>query len=311
MTRSLTQKWQPLEKGDLVDLVAPGYAAHEDHLRQGIQVLESWGLRVRLPEDLIQPFEFHAHTDDKRFAFLDRALRARDSKAVWCVRGGYGANRLMPALLKKKAPAQAKMFIGISDNTTLHFLLNQKWKWASLHGPIVERLGTGTLPADFVEELRALVFGEQPEVRFADLQPMNKAAQKKSKIQAMVVGGNLTTMQSLIGTAVHPRLKDRILFLEDIGERGYRLDRMLEHFAQAGVFAGCKAVVLGHFIGGNEPGKADVSYVDFALRRFAQGMKIPVYQGLEVGHGERQRTLPFGTNATLFKNELLVNAGHA
>ncbi|MFN7730021.1 MAG: LD-carboxypeptidase [Bdellovibrio sp.] len=310
MTRFRTLRWRSLKKGDLVDLVAPGYSAHEENLGKGILLLESWGLRVRRPQDLIVPFEFHAHTDAKRFEFLDRALRAKDSSAVWCVRGGYGANRLLPLLLKKKAPPQPKMFIGISDNTTLHFLLNQKWKWSTLHGPILERLGSGTLPVEFVEELRQLVFGELSEIVFADLEPLNKSALKKSKIQGAVLGGNLTTMQSLIGTALPPNIKDRILFLEDLGERGYRLDRMFEHFKQAQVLKGCKAIVFGHFLGGAEPGQPEKSFVDFALKRFAEDIKIPVFRGVDVGHGERQRTMPFLTKASIFKNQLQVDAGH-
>jgi muramoyltetrapeptide carboxypeptidase len=301
--------WKPLQKGDLVDLIAPGYAVEPDKVQSGVRALEAWGLRVRSPEELIRPFYFHAQTDEKRLAFTQKAFFAKDSAAVWSVRGGYGSNRLIPGLLKKKAPARAKLFVGISDVTTLHLLLNQNWKWPSLHGPLLDRLGSGTLPPEFSEECRALVFGELREARFAGLEPMNAAAMKRKKIEGRVVGGNLTVLQSALSTRIQPKLKDRILFLEDIGERGYRIDRMLEQFKQAGLFEKCAAVVFGHFLGGQEPNLDGASYIPFALERFAEQIQVPVWQGLPVGHGEHQRALPLGTPAVLQKNTLTVASG--
>lgn len=303
--------WEFLKPGDLIDLVAPGYPADRVAVQKGIRVLESWGLRVRQPHDLIRPFYFHAQTDEKRFQFIDQALRAKDSKAVWCVRGGYGAGRLWPSLLSKKAPAKAKLFIGISDNSILHTLLNEKWKWTSVHGPIVERLGSEDLPQEIIEETRRLVFGELDEIVFSNLKPLNLVAEKKKKINGPVLGGNLATLQSLIGTKLQPKFKNSILFLEDVGERGYRLDRMLEQFKQANLLKSVQAVTFGHFTGGLEPTGSEVkSYVEFAIERFAESINIPVFSGVEAGHGPRQRPVPLASEATILKGQLRIQAGH-
>lgn len=303
--------WKPLKKGDIVDVIAPGYAVEPDRLQAGLKVLEGWGLIPRCPDDLIRAYYFHAQTDEKRLEYTLKAFAAKDSRAVWCVRGGYGSNRLVPALLKKKAPAQAKLFVGISDVTTLHLLLNQNWKWSSLHGPLLDRLGTATLPSEYSEEARAIAFGEEREVVFEGLEPMNAGAMKKKKIEGSIAGGNLTVLQSALGTKLSPKLNGKILFLEDIGERGYRVDRMLEQFRQAGLFEKCAGVVFGHFLGGDEPNKGGepYSYIPFALERFAETVKIPVWKNLEAGHGERQRALPLGTPAVIQNGRLRVSSG--
>lgn len=305
------KSWKPLKKGDVVDVIAPGYAVEPARLQAGLQALEKWGLRPRCPDDLIRAFYFHAQTDEKRLEFTLRAFAAKDSRAVWCVRGGYGSNRLVPALLKKQAPAAPKLFVGISDVTTLHLLLNQNWKWPSLHGPLLDRLGAATLPPEYAEEARAIAFGELRELVFEGLEPLNAPALKKKKIEGPIVGGNLTVLQSALGTRLSPKLGGKILFLEDIGERGYRVDRMLEQFKQAGLFEKCAAVVFGHFLGGDEPHLNGESYISFALERFAEGIKVPVWKNLEAGHGDRQRALPLGTAATLQKNSLRVSSGVA
>lgn len=296
--------WPSLKKGDLVDLVAPGYPADLKMIEAGVKELESWGLQVRMPIDLIRPYYFHSQTDARRLEILTSALFNQQSKAVWCVRGGYGAGRLLPGLLKKNKPKNLKLFIGISDNTVLHFFLNQKWKWQTLHGPIVERLGSKDLPQDIVDETKSIVFGDLSQVDFGLLRPMNILAEKRKKISGTILGGNLATMQTLIGTDLHPKTKKSILFLEDIGERGYSLDRMFVHFKQAGLFDAVAAVVLGHFIGGDEPDKN--SFVQFSLERLSEDLKIPVFSGLEAGHGVRQRPLPLGVNAKIYNSKLSV-----
>ena len=303
------RSWKPLQKGDLVDLLAPGYPVEKERIEAGVHILKTWGLRVRQAPDLIKPFHFHAQTDEKRLASLLKILAARDSQAAWCVRGGYGSNRLIPGLLKNRVIQVPKIFIGISDVTSLHLFLNQKWKWKTLHGPLLDRLGAGTLPPEYLEELRSLLFGESKEVLFEDLQPMNKSALKKQKITGIVTGGNLTVLQSALATKLQPRLDGKILFLEDTGERGYRVDRMLEQFKQAGLFHKCAAVVFGPFLGGSEPRKEGFSFIPFALERFAEGISVPVWQGIEVGHGERQRCLPLGSPATLQNKILRVHSG--
>ena len=129
------------------------------------------------------------------------------------------------------------------------------------------------------------------------LKPLNSVAKKSKKMKGSVVGGNLVTLQSSLGTSFELQSKGKILFFEDIGERAYRGSRILEHMGQLNFFKGARAVVLGQFTGGREPqGK---SLVPELLKTFAQSQKIPIFSGLKAGHGKNQHPVPLNTQAEL------------
>lgn len=277
-------------------MVAPGFRCPPERLAAGLSFLKSLGLEPRLPRHLFGKDLLCANSDAARLEHLKRALEAPDSRCIWCVRGGYGAVRFIEKLAQLAPPRRRKLFIGYSDATTLHYLFNQHWRWPSLHGPLLDRLGSGTLPAAEIEELEGVLFGQLPRVRFEGLTPLNPAAKRRVVLTSKVFGGNLTVLQTILGTALQ-REPRQILFLEDVGERGYRVDRMLQHLSQAGALRGVQAMVLGAFVGGEESdGRTLVPQV---LHRFAREQRFPVLSGMAAGHGEHQRPVFFGTSAEL------------
>src|ERR1700753_1366223 len=150
---------QPLlVPGDVVDVVAPGFRCTAEQLDGGIEFLKRQGLVPRGPADLFGDDLLCANSDARRFAQLRKAIYARDSRAVWCVRGGYGAIRIMERLQAMKPPQRRKLLIGYSDATTLHQLLNLFWGWPSLHGPLLDRLGGTDLREEERAELHAVLF---------------------------------------------------------------------------------------------------------------------------------------------------------
>lgn len=315
MAKPLNVEVEALKQGDIVDVIAPGFPCTPDAVEKAKKFLESKGFIPRIPKGIIEDHPLFSSADDKRIKMLVAALKAKDSKAIWCLRGGYGSNHLLPALrkLKKQKP---KMIIGISDITSLHGYLIQNWKWTGLHGPLLDRFGKGQVPKDIEDEMIQVVKGELSEVKFTDLKPLNKAARKKKKITAPIIGGNLKVVEGHLGTPDEIKFRKKIVFFEEIGERGYRVDRMLFHLSESGAFKNCEAVVLGTFIGGEEP-KADpdspvVNKVDWVLENWAAAQKFPVLKGLPCGHDTIQRVLPLGTKAVLEtgnKNELRVSTG--
>lgn len=309
-----------LRRGDIVDIVAPGFATTDAEVDAGVRFLESWGLVPRLPHDLFATDTIASNSDEKRLRHVAHALSAKDSRAVWCLRGGYGAIRLVPGLLKLKKPAHRKMLLGLSDVTTLQLWLQQKWGWSSLQAPLLDRLGRlvdeklaaekKIVPiAAHVEELKRVVFGDTTSVLYEGLRPLggrvllSKQQVKKSHhIRGAMGGGNLVTFASAIGTAIHPKTDGQIVFFEDIGERGYRLDRLLEQMVQAKVLtAKTKAVVFGEFIGGSEPDGSDRGPAVFErfAATWAKDNRVPVFSGVAMGHGQNQRVVPLGARATL------------
>ncbi len=311
--------WTALKPGDIVDVVAPGFCPTDDEVEAGVQFLESWGLKARLPSDLFGADVISSNTDEKRLKHLSHALLAKDSAAVWCLRGGYGAIRLVPGLLKLKKPVRVKPVLGLSDVTTIQLWLQLKWRWPSLQAPLLDRLGRvvepklvregKARPLDAqVEELRRIVFGETSTVLFEGLRRVDgvggvgQSSKKSKQVRGVMTGGNLVTYASAIGTAIHPSTDGQILYFEDIGERGYRVDRLLEQLVQTGVVSKkTRAIVFGEFVAGLETdGSTKVfDVIERFASTWARENKVPVFTGLASGHGLNQRVVPLGTAAVL------------
>lgn len=288
-----------LKPNDRIDIVAPASVcqAHENAIPAVKKILTEWELTPHIPEDIYGPDLLCANSDEKRFSFLKDALLNDQSKAVWCLRGGYGCTRLIPQLLKLPKPKYQKLFIGMSDVTALHIFLQQQWAWPTFHGPSARQIATGTVQADNIAEIKNLIFGNIKTLEYKNLQPLNNLAKQTQILTGDITGGNLCLVQASLGTAWQINTKNKILFLEEVNERGYRVDRMLEHLHQAGIFKNITAVILGDFIDGKEPDGS--SLIDPVLQRFADTVDFPVLRCLGIGHGNFNRPLPLGINSAL------------
>jgi muramoyltetrapeptide carboxypeptidase len=293
--------WNVLKTGDLVDVIAPGSSTNPKELKGALLFLQSWGLKARVNEPLFSGHPYVSHTPEKRFRDLKKALLAKDSQAVWCLRGGYGAIQMVPELLKLKAPSskvRGKLLLGYSDVSTLHLWLSQKWKWVSCHGPLLDPMGKSKHPEKDVRELYNILFGAQKELVFEGLHPENKAAVKVKAIEAPLIAGNLMVLSSSLGTPLQLKTRGKILCLEEIGERGYRLDRLFCQLEQSQALLGSKAILLGDFLGGDEAqGKSN--FVAQAVKEFCERVPVPVFSGLQIGHGAINRPLFLGPKARL------------
>jgi muramoyltetrapeptide carboxypeptidase len=287
----------PLVQNDLIEIIAPGSSAPLENLIKGAEVLRSWGFQVQYDENILKPELYLAQSDKYRFKAFKKAMTNPKVKAVWCLRGGYGALRLLPAIEKMQIPKQKKILIGFSDVTSLHNIINQKWKWPSLHASLIDRIGTGQLTPENCAELQSSLMNENHELVFKNLIPLNKAALKNKKINSTVVGGTLLVVASSLGTPSQIKTKGQILFLEEIAERAYRVDRCLQQFLQAGLFKDVAAVVFGDFVNCQEADGKDL--IPETLERFFKNLKIPAFKGLQSGHADIQRPLYFNTQTVL------------
>jgi muramoyltetrapeptide carboxypeptidase len=288
---------RPLREGDIVDVVAPGFSVERDTLEKGMDWLRSLGLRPRAPRGIFGRDVLCAAGDGARARFLAEALSAKDSAAVWCIRGGYGSIRLLPLLARARKPARAKLVIGLSDASTLLMFLQQAWGWPSVHGPMLDRFARQQVLPRWEREMRSLVFGSLAQIEHRGLRAMNAAASRSGVVGGLVAGGNLITLQSSVGTPWEWQTDGRILFFEELGERGYRVDRALAQMAQAGLFRKARAAIFGDFTGGDEPGGGN--RVQATLRRFAEEANFPVFKGLKTGHAVAQRPLLVGASGRL------------
>lgn len=281
-----------LKPGDSVEIIAPASRCTDTHLNDIRELLESWQLKCLVADDIFGDDLLCANSDEIRFHSLKNALQNPATKAVICARGGYGCMRLIPQLAQLAKPDSNKLFIGMSDITALNLFFEQHWQWATLHGA----LSRDKFSPESIAAVKSLIFGEKEQMQFMGL-PLNKAARENRMIKSTVTGGNLCLVQAGIGTLWQMDARDKIIFLEEIGERGYRVDRMLEHLRQSGIFKHAAAIVLGDFLEGKEPD--GTSLVDPVLQRFAESCEIPVVRVEGIGHGRVNLPLPLGTGAEL------------
>jgi muramoyltetrapeptide carboxypeptidase len=294
--------WQPLKPGSMVHVIAPSGGCELIALEQIKDLLHSWELVPQIANDTLGSDLLCANSDEKRFGHLREALLNPDSQAIWCLRGGYGCTRLIPELLKLKSPKVNKLFIGFSDITSLHIFLQQKWHWQTLHGPSANQVVNRRIDDASIQELKKIIFGQLQQIEFS-LTPLNaKAEHGNTIIESCLTGGTLTLVQASLGTDWHIETKDKILFLEEVNESAYRIDRMLQHLQQSAIFHEIKAILLGDFISN------DAELIQSVLKRFAQERNLPVFYCPGIGHGKTNRSLPLGakTELNLSKKQLTI-----
>ncbi len=294
----MSKSWTYLKPGDIVDIIAPASHSPTHRLEDGIRWVESTGLYPRIPDDIIKTDLFFAAPLEVQLEHLKKAIYG-DSKAIWCLRGGYGSMRLVPHLLKLKPPKNPKLFIGFSDITSLHLFFTQVWKWPVIHGRTISQMNPDFAETPDRKFLRDMIFGKKKKVVFRNLTPLNHAATNKQFLEGTITGGNLRILQSSLKTSWELKAKGKILFIEDVAERGYSVDRMLEQMFQAKVIdKNLKALIFGDFTEGLEKDGRDLT--QDALKRFAERVNYPVLKGLPAGHGhELNYPIPFNTSCSL------------
>lgn len=269
-------------KGRSIRLIAP--ASGTDPVK--IEQIKSFGhLNIQVPDNLMeQAVAYHSNSDEIRYQQLKTALFDKSNKTViWTLRGGYGAARLIEKLEKLPVPKQEKIFIGHSDITALHLFLTQRWGWKTIHGSGLAELVNPDKDPQNLQKVADIIARKVKVAKLDGLKPLNQVAKnlakKGLKVSGRLTGGNLSIIQTSLGTNWQLKTAGQIVFLEDIGEKGYRIDRTFNHLRQAGLFDKAKAVILGDFTSPQD------EHVDTAIARFANELNIPVFKTEQFGHG--------------------------
>ena len=265
-----------------IDIIAPSGSFPAQDLPVLRAYIESKGYTARIPEDILGPDLLSANSDAERFKQLKAALYAEDSDLIWCVRGGYGATRLLPELEKLTPPKKKKTRVGFSDITALHLFLSQQWGWPTLHGASLRQMAKVDLGADSIHLTESVIFENKALIDYT-LTPINAAANEGVSIHAQVSGGNLKLIEASLGTSWQIDHAPKILVLEEVNEYDYRVDRSLVHLAQAQVFKSVQAIILGDF---THELPAYETKIELVLQRFADQTQIPVFKRPGIGHGK-------------------------
>jgi muramoyltetrapeptide carboxypeptidase len=283
-----------LQPGDRVRIVAPsGPVVERERFSEGIAWLREIGLQPDYDDDIFARSSYLAGSDERRRAELLAALADDTAAAIWFARGGYGATRLLPYLSAQQVAGRPRWLIGFSDATALHGLW-QRAGLQSLHAANITGVMRWSEPAR-TQLYRYLFTGWLPALQGTVL-----CGHEQGCVQGILSGGNLTVLAALAGTGYLPVFAGTIVFLEDVAERPYRLDRYLTQLCQSGAFAGVRGFVIGQLTRCVDPPDQDAgcSALD-AIHSVLAPLGVPILADLAVGHESSSLPLPLGNTVIL------------
>lgn len=299
---------QSLKKGDKIALISPAGAVEESQLEKGIKLIESNGYEPVLGKHLYTKYSNgynYAGTEKERISEMNWAFNNEEIGAIWASRGGYGCQHLLRHVQLSKFKKKPKWYIGYSDNTVVQsFLL--KNNFASIHGQTIKTSSFGVTDESY-DLIFDILKGKKPTYSIAqnELNIVGTAA-------GTLVGGNLALIYALLGTTYSFNFKDKILFIEDIGENFYALDRMLISLDLAGVFRNIKGLIIGGMtnMGDEKDNKSyEESFDQFAYKIISERVSkydFPVAFGFPNGHIHDNRPLMIGANITMNVAEKII-----
>lgn len=288
----LTRRPPPLAPGARVALVSPaGPLRDEKDLARACDNARAFGWEPVPGAHVLDRDGYFAGPDATRLDDFNRALRDDSIAGIWCVRGGYGAMRLLPHLDYDALQRHPKSILGYSDVTAIHLAILRRADLASFHAPTARAVLT---PDSRASLRRATVTGEESCGQAPDARVI-----RPGRARGTLVGGNLALVAALVGTPFAAPLDGAILMLEDIGEAVYRIDRMLQQLLLSGSLHGCRALVFGQCTDCPEASDDGARRLDDVLAEIAQALDIPCVAGMPFGHISDQWTLPLGVVAEL------------
>ncbi len=316
-----------LKKNDVVDVVSLGTACTSDEVKK----IKNFVIKVGLTPNIFlekettlkqsTTHEFPSCKPSTRFEQLKRAIENPQSKIIWCSRGGYGSAEILPFLqkLKKPRPREEKIFVGFSDISSLNIFLIQEWGWKIIYAPMLAQLALGLVSEKSEKAILDLIFGKTKELKYK-LKSVNVASQfcvtcsidseEESEISTEIVGGCLSVIAGHFGTKNQIDWKGKILFLEDEGEDGERLDRYFRQITE--IILEKKslpaAILFGNFSESNLHGTPKAKNISIALKKFAQNLannnlEIPLFEEAKteksLGHSKNMLPLILGAKAKI------------
>ena len=307
-----------LQKGDTVGLITPGSYLSDEGLEKAIKNVESLGLKVKLGKHIRAKRGFNAGTDKQRLEDLHAMFADNEVQAVWAARGGYGCSRLLPKIDYRLIQKNPKILIGYSDVTALLNAIYHKTGLVGFHGPV----GASDFTPYTVSHLEAMLMSTNDGYTIDTAVEQRKNHEiayqlkdiKSGTAEGVLVGGNLSLLAAMAGTGYLPPLKGKILFLEEIGEKPYRVDRMLTQLRQAWKLDEAEAIICGVFADCEpEEGDHSLSLLETIEDRLGD-LGLPLVYGLSFGHINSQCTLPVGVEVSIntytHKITLLESAVH-
>lgn len=283
-----------LKKNDLIGLVAPAGCMLQSDYEQSVQTLQEWGFRLLMGKTPGHAFHYFSGTDAERKDDLQEMMDNPEVKAIFCVRGGYGVGKIIEQLDFKRFKKNPKWIIGYSDITVLHSHIHTNFNIATLHAPMAGAFNDGKWKDVYVQSLRSALTGKKGNY-------MTSAHQfnKLGKARGVLVGGNLALLAHLVGTSSDIKTKNKILFIEDVGEYIYNVDRMLTQLKRSGKLENLNGLVIGTF---NDMKDTTIPFgkeVFDAIYELVKEYDYPVCFNFPIGHTDQNYAVKIGVEYEL------------
>lgn len=297
-----TLKPQHLQKGETIGIIAPaGQLSDKELFAQGLNILSEMGFELKFPRELWPGNNYLADSDQNRAHELNTFFKDPEIKGIICLRGGYGCLRILKSIDLDLVAANPKFIVGFSDISILLNFLSKRTGLISLHGPVVTDLPSAT--SDTLERLfRSLTGQVLGPIEVDDLEIINDGP----NVCAPVTGGNLSSLVTLLGTWADYNWNGTIVFLEEINEPLYKVDRMLTQLEMAGKFKDVAGIILGDFsLKSNHDPIERLRYRESVwnmVLRLCGSRNIPIWGNFPAGHTPQNITFPIGVPGEMNKD---------
>ncbi len=309
------QKPRALRSGDCIGIVGPATTAGDTDFSKAMDYIHKLGYRTKLAPSATAVWGYFAGTDSQRAADINNFFKDDSVQAILCLRGGYGAARVLDRLDYAEIARHPKMLIGYSDITALHAALTQRSNIVTIHGSMLT-----SFKGDYSDYTAKHFAQGLANTQVPGAVPMPKGEVMETVVpghaEGTLIGGNLTMINSLVGTPYAIDGRGKLLFIEEVGDAPYRIDRNLEQLWLSGLLQQVNGIVYGEFYDcTDDVGPGDFT-LDEILAYYGRLAGVPVMKGLPVGHAPNNYFLPLGTHAVMNagkdgKAELILDEAYA
>lgn len=308
--------FKALKPNDIIEIISIATACTKDEINKIKNLITDHGFKTSIFNEetvvLEKPIshEFPSFSTQERFSQLKKAIENPNSCVIWNTRGGYGSADILPLLAKLKKPKKSKIFIGFSDISSVAIFLEQKWNWPTICAPMLAQIALDKVSDKSKKAIFDLLSGKISELEYK-LQPLNSF--NKKAIRGIMVGGCVSVLAGNFGTKNQLNWKNKILFLEDEGEDGERLERYFNQIItiSAEQKKSPKAIVLGNFLEANPHGTPKATNIAIAIEKLVEKiaerkLKIPVFSEKSgcLGHSKNMMPLLLNYKSTINGNTL-------
>lgn len=293
---------RPLKEGDLIGLVTPGSSVRPEQLAACISKLEELGFRTTHNKTVLSEYGYFAGPDQERADELMDMFTRKDVDGIMCVRGGYGSIRILDLLDYDLIQKNPKPFIGYSDITALVTSIYQETGLVTFHGLMgvsdFNKFSVKSFQKVLVDPRESYKYPYKREKGSKDNPEYDRYTLTGGKAEGELIGGNISVLDSMIGTRFEPDFEGKIVFLEDVEEKTYRVDKMVYHLLTGTNLKKAAGIILGACDECNV-GEAPTLSLNVALDDLLRPLGIPVSYGLAFGHIKRMLTIPIGIRAAM------------